>query len=667
MRSIVFGGALSALASAVGLCETPTAAAVIDLGDIPQRPTAPEFPFERFFETRKLDQVEFAPDNRAIYALRNDGRVTNVFAIDLTTKAAYQVTHFDEPVTEFFADPKGRYLITVRDIEGNEAFDLYHYDLASGAVRRLTETGKADRTTVCGLSPDGAFVYYSQTRNARGTADLWSMEATGGKATRLLRGEGRVLECEAVSPDGLYLLYGELIGLSERHLGLLDLTTGKARYIMRVPGANNIDGDFAADEVVFRSAWGSDRFRIWRYRFGSRAPAPVELPFDSDVDSLSLYTAGRVAVVTYRAALTGHTAIFIDGFDTAPQTFGFSPEDIVDAVFSRTDPDHGIVSVGNATAPLRYYRVGTEEPEVIYDSNESGIDNTFFAEARSLRVPSFDGLEIPVHLFIPNGTSANKPRPVIVMIHGGPESHVDPVYMANVQYLTNRGFIVVVPNVRGSTGFGKHYSFLDNGDWGGAHVRDTVEVARFVRTLGFVDGDNLFVAGSSFGGFSVMSLITQYPDTFRAAVNFFGFTELATFVDSWPPYLQRRLFADLGFDPRTDRARNRSRSPYYHLERINIPLQVHQGANDRRVPRAQSDKLVKRMQERGLTVEYFVYPDEGHGFTRLENERASFERMVAFFKRHMLSNKAEAGSKNVSPGGIRGASCALSCSKQVAE
>jgi dienelactone hydrolase len=456
------------------------------------------------------------------------------------------------------------------------------------------------------------------------------------------------LECEAVSPDGRYLLYGELIGLSERHLGLLDLTTGKARYIMRVPGGNNIDGDFAADEVVFRSAWGSDRFRIWRYRFGSRAPAPVEPPFDNDVDSLSLYTAGRVAVVTYRAALTGHTAIFIDGFDT-PQTFGFSPEDIVDAVFSRTDPGHGIVSVGNAATPLRYYRVGTEEPELIYDSNESGIDNTFFAEARSLRVPSFDGLEIPVHLFIPNGTSASKPRPVIVVIHGGPESHVDPVYMAKLQYLTNRGFIVVVPNVRGSTGFGKHYSFLDNGDWGGAHIRDTVEVAKFVRTLGFVDGDNLFVAGSSFGGFSVMSLITQYPDTFRAAVNFFGFTELATFVDSWPPYLERRLFADLGFDPRTDRARNRARSPYYHLERIDIPLQVHQGANDRRVPRAQSDKLVKRMQERGLTVEYFVYPDEGHGFTRLENERASFERMVAFFKRHMLSNKAEAGSKNVSP------------------
>ena len=284
---------------------------------------------------------------------------------------------------------------------------------------------------------------------------------------------------------------------------------------------------------------------------------------------------------------------------------------------------------------MRYYRIDRRPPELIYDSNESGIDNAHFAEARSLRVPSFDGLKIPVHLFIPNGTSAAHPRPAIIVIHGGPESHVDPMYLPKFQFLANRGFIVVVPNVRGSTGYGKRYALLDNGDWGGAHIRDTVEVAEFVRALEFVDGDNLFVAGASFGGFSVMSLITQYPDVFRAAANYFGFTELATFVDSWPPYEQKRLYADLGFDPRIDRARNRAHSPFYHVHRIRIPLQVHQGANDPRVPRAQSDRLVERMRELGRTVEYSVYPDEGHGFTRLGNERASFERMVAFFKRHM--------------------------------
>jgi dipeptidyl aminopeptidase/acylaminoacyl peptidase len=138
-----------------------------------------------------------------------------------------------------------------------------------------------------------------------------------------------------------------------------------------------------------------------------------------------------------------------------------------------------------------------------------------------------------------------------------------------------------------------------------------------------------------------MSLVTQYPDTFRAAVDFSGFTELATFVDSWPLYLQRNLFAELGFDPRSDRARNRALSPLYHVDRIRIPLQIHQGANDIRVPRVQSDWLVQRMRGMGHTVEYFVYPDEGHGFTRFENERVAYQRLVAFLRRQLMEGGGE--------------------------
>ena len=271
---------------------------------------------------------------------------------------------------------------------------------------------------------------------------------------------------------------------------------------------------------------------------------------------------------------------------------------------------------------------------LLYDANRSGIDESQFAEARSLLIPSFDGVKIPVHLFIPNGTSEQSPQPAVFLVHGGPEDHVDPRYQSTVQFIANRGFIVVVPNVRGSTGFGKRYAALDDGDWGGAHIRDIVEVADTVGTLGFVDGERLFLFGASFGGFSVMSLVTSYPDRFRAAVNFFGFTELATFVDSWPRYLQRHLHSAIGFDPRRDRYRNWLRSPIYHLDRVRIPLQIHQGANDSRVPREQSDWLVQELGRLGQNVEYFVYPDEGHGFTRLKNEADAYRRLISFVRRY---------------------------------
>jgi dipeptidyl aminopeptidase/acylaminoacyl peptidase len=606
-----------------------------DLGDISTRPPAPEYAFERFVRTRELKQLQISPDNRTVFYLDNDGRVDNVFAMALANGEVRQITYLEEPVSGFLVDHGGRFLVVVQDVGGNENYDLYRFDLQTGRRTRLTNAGRGDTTMLCGLSPDDSRIYYAQTRDNRREAGLWQVDRDGGNVRLLLPGRGSTLECDAVSPDGRYLVFGELIGFDTRHLGLLDLASGEKTTILAVDGVNNLDGGFAGEQVYFRSAMDADGFRIWRYRIGDRRPpAPVELPFATDIEGLQMHAQGRVAVVDYRDRLTGRTAVFVDGFES-PESFGLEREFVVGAVFSRDDPRLGIVFTERAAQPRRYYRVGGGEPVLLYDANRSGIEPSQLAEARSLFVPVRDGLEIPVHLFIPNGTSAQKPRPAIVLVHGGPEEHVDPRYLSTVQFIANHGFIVVVPNVRGSTGFGKRYASLDDGDWGGAHIRDIVDVAETVRQLDFIETGNLFVMGASFGGFSVMSLITRYPDSFNAAVNFFGFTELATFVDSWPRYLQRHLQSALGFDPRRDRYRNWLLSPIYHWDRIRIPLQIHQGANDSRVPREQSDWLVQRLRRLGQPVEYFVYADEGHGFTRLENESAAYERMIGFIRRYL--------------------------------
>jgi dipeptidyl aminopeptidase/acylaminoacyl peptidase len=608
----------------------------VDLGDIPRRPAAPEFPFERFLQTRQLGQLGFGPDNRTLFVTRMAGRVQNVFAIDLETHGLRQVTHLEEPVADFLPAHAAPFLILVQDRRGNEDFDLYRFDLDTGRRTRLTDAGDGDTTMLCGLSPDDRLLYYAQTRNHRREAGLWRIDTETGEARAVLPGNGNTYDCDGVSHDGRYLLFGELFGFDERRLGLLDLVSGETRFIEGTPGVNNVDAFFADDQIYFRNARGGDRFRLWRYRLGDGAPTPVVLPFDNDLDAFSMYAQGRVAVIGYRSALAGRTAIFIDGFDT-PETFGLPAGAIVGAVFSDSDPRLGVVATETATSPRRYYLVGSDGPELLYDANQSGIDRHLFAEARSVLIPSFDGLRLPVHLFVPNGTAAGNPRPALILIHGGPEEHIDPLYHAVVQFLANRGFVVVTPNVRGSTGFGKAFASLDDGDWGGGHVRDSVAVAETVRRLDFVDGQNLFVAGESFGGFSVMSLITQYPEVFVAAVDLFGFTELATFVDSWPRYLRSRLFTELGFDPRVDRRRNWLVSPLYHVEQIRIPVQIHQGANDSRVPREQSDWLVQRLRNQGQSVEYFVYADEGHGFTRAANEAKAWRRVVRFLRDHMVA------------------------------
>jgi len=618
----------------VGAVAEARPAPSIDLGDIPQRPQPPVFSFERFAQTRDLRELQFSDDDRLLYFLANDGHVDNVFVLEPGTREPRQVTHVQDAVSRFMVDHANRFLIIVKDVKGNESYDLYRYDLHSGEVMRLTETPAGNISMLCGLSPDDKRVYYAQTEGHRSEAGLWEVSSDGEDRHELLAPNGHTFECDQVSPDGRYMLYGELIGFDTRYLSIIDLASGETRSISRVPGINNNDAAFAGnDDVYYRSALGSDRFRLWRYHIGGERPSLVQLPFRTDLQSLSVDSGGRAVVISYRDGLSGRTAVFIDGFK-APESYDLPAASIVGAVLTHRDPHKGVLFTETATMPRRYYRIGAGKPKLIYDSNQSGITSEQLAEARSVLIPSFDGLRIPVHFFIPNGTSKCHPRSVIVLIHGGPEDHIDPLYLPDVQFLANRGFIVVAPNVRGSTGFGAFYASLDDGDWGGAHIRDTVAVADAVRALDFVDDDNLFVAGLSFGGFSVMSLITQFPQEFRAAVDFFGFTELATLVDSWPAYLQRHQATAIGFDPRIDRLRNYEVSPIYHVDRIRIPLQVHQGANDSRIPRQQSDWLVQRLRRLGRRVEYFVYPDEGHGFTRLANEALAYERLVRFFRRN---------------------------------
>ncbi|MEA2078351.1 MAG: hypothetical protein U9P00_00550, partial [Pseudomonadota bacterium] len=175
MRSILSVMYLTAWLVMAAPCAgaTGTRPLSIDLGDIPARPLAPEFAFDRFFQTRPLGQFAFAADNRSIYFLNSDGQVDNVFTMDLSGRSVRQLTHLSESVSGFLLDHRGRFLIIVRDVEGNENYDLYRFDLQSGELLRLTAAGSGDTTMVCGLSPDDTLLYYAQTREQRREAGLW--------------------------------------------------------------------------------------------------------------------------------------------------------------------------------------------------------------------------------------------------------------------------------------------------------------------------------------------------------------------------------------------------------------------------------------------------------------------------------------------------------------
>jgi dipeptidyl aminopeptidase/acylaminoacyl peptidase len=248
--------------------------------------------------------------------------------------------------------------------------------------------------------------------------------------------------------------------------------------------------------------------------------------------------------------------------------------------------------------------------------------------------PTFDGREIPAWLYRPRDTSA--PVPVLLAIHGGPEAQERPVYSPIYQYLVSRGIAVLATNIRGSTGYGKSYQRLIHRDWGGGDLKDWDHAVRWLRTQDWIDGDRIGVWGGSYGGFAVLSCVTRLPDYWAAAVDIFGPSNLVTFAKAVPPTWKRFMKKFVG-DPDEDEELLRERSPLTYIDNAKAPLLVIQGAKDPRVVKSESDQLVDKLRSLGRTVEYIVFEDEGHGFTKRQNELTTFRASADWLERYLGS------------------------------
>ena len=224
----------------------------------------------------------------------------------------------------------------------------------------------------------------------------------------------------------------------------------------------------------------------------------------------------------------------------------------------------------------------------------------------------------------------------MLSIHGGPEAQERAIYQPLYQYLLSRGIGVLATNIRGSTGYGKTFQRLVQRDWGGGDLKDWDYAARWLREQDWVDADRIGVFGGSYGGFAVLSCVTRLPDYWAAAVDIFGPSNLITFAKAVPPTWRRMMKRFVG-DPEEDAELLRERSPLTYIDNVRAPLLVIQGAKDPRVVKPESDQLVEKLREVGRTVEYVVFEDEGHGFTKRPNELKAMRLSAEWLERHLLA------------------------------
>jgi dipeptidyl aminopeptidase/acylaminoacyl peptidase len=299
------------------------------------------------------------------------------------------------------------------------------------------------------------------------------------------------------------------------------------------------------------------------------------------------------------------------------------------------DGRQAVMLFSTPTQPLNVAAVdltlGTEgKLRWLTDATPKAADPTAFIEPTLVRYPSGDGTEIPAFRYLPS--TGSEPAAVLISIHGGPVHQERPTYLHEgfYQYLLHQGIAILAPNVRGSWGYGKSYIERHYRDWGGVDLEDFAAAARYLRQQHWADSARIGLFGASYGGFAVLSCLSRLPEfNWAAGVDMYGISNLVTLAKASPPSWRTLVNAMIG-DPDADAEFLLSRSPVTHADQISAPLFVLQGANDPRVPRHESDQIVDRVRSRGVEVRYDVYPDEGHGFTKADNQTKAYSDAADF-------------------------------------
>lgn len=589
--------------------------------NIPEIPQSLKDRLQQFQNTRSASFVDWDPDGSIIVSTRF-GETSQLHQVDEPLGMRRQLTFFEEPVgNALYAPEEGSHdgFLFTRDKGGDENYQIFFFDREGGKVRRLTDGETRNESPV--WTHDGErFAFRSNRRNGRDW-DIYMSNPEGGEAERIVEGEGYWLPI-AFSPDDSRLAILKYVSVTDTTLKVFDRESGETTDVKAGDEpAFYAPVDFTADGsgLYLVSDAGSEYRTLRRYDFDSEEMTTLTDDVDWNVEGAELSPNGKY--LAYSINEGGLSTVHIRRTDDwskvpAPNL----PAGIVNGLQFNPDGDRLGFTLSRATSPSDAYVYNLETQELIQwtASEVGGLNTSRFIEPELVHYESFDGLEVPAFVFKPN---AEGPYPVVITIHGGPESQYRPYYSSTRQYLaTEMGAAVIAPNVRGSAGYGKEYVSLDNGRKREDSVKDIGALLDWIAEQPELDEDRVVVYGGSYGGYMVLASLVHYDDRLSGGVDVVGISNFVTFLENTEDYRKSVRRPEYG-DERDPEMRKflESISPLNHAEKINSPLFVIQGANDPRVPLSEAEQMVERIRTTGGEVWYLMAKDEGHGFRKKSN------------------------------------------------
>ena len=613
---------------------------------------------EKLYMTRQIGRSTWSPDGKTIAFVSNMSGRNNLWLVPSDGGFPEQLTVSDQRQTAPVWSPDGKWIAYQSDYDGDELWDIFLVSPKTGRVVNLTQTreiaemnsawspdsrylayevrpktsasyeidvydmvmrevkhittGTPQDKGNYGIiwSKDGRYIVYTQSQ-AKGTdSNIFIADVVTGKSTLLTPHEGEqryfpnAISPRAV-PDGMQVLVTSNAANSYSNIGLL--TIG-------MKGA--IAGHLAPEKIQWLT---KDK---WEIHGGGFSPDGKSITFTANVD-------GNLEIYLHEIATGKSAALPIPKGVNEPSggPSAFSPDGRL-LLYNHNGP--------TAPGDLWTYNLATGNTQQITHSLVAGLRSEDMVEPYLVHYPSRDGKwTISAFLYVPYNMARNGQNAAIVYIHGGPTSQTMNSFNRFIQYAANQGYMVLAPNYRGSTGYGKEFQQANLFDMGGGDLQDVLAGVDFIKQTGHLDPKKIAVMGASYGGYLSMMAVTKAPDVWAAGVPIVPFVNWFTEIENEDPVLQQSDLATMG-DPVKNKALYDDRSPINFIDRIKAPLILLAGGHDPRCPKSETQQVVDAIKKRGGTVDYKIYENEGHGFARVENQIDAYERVADFLLAHVV-------------------------------
>ena len=585
-----------------------------------------------FMQIGYASSPQISEDGSQVFFSSSMPGVSQVFRI-LPSGWPYQMTVFEDGIDFYAAAYSGDMVVAGASVGGSEQADLYLLDTASG-IQVTLKAAQGVRHGSPLWSPDEKYVYFSSNEANGRDFYIYRIDVRTGEVDTVWEKSGWN-SAEDVTHDGSRIVTSRWLSNTNNDLYLVDVETGVERLLTQHEGDYIFDYPYLTQDaqaiycVSNLNADGIRRVARLDVAGGNLEFLTPDTPWETT--ELTLSDDGKILV--WVENIEGYGIMHGLNMETGEEIEMGLTMGIISDVRACSSGDVVFVFSSPSKAPdVWKYDFTSGRLEQVTHSTYAGIDPDIFVDPELIRYKSFDGLEIPAFLYLPPDWDG-KPIRFIVDAHGGPEGQFRPSFNRHFQYLVLKGFGILAPNVRGSSGYGREYMALDDYKKRKDSIKDYYEAAMWLVKNGYSEKHRIGIKGGSYGGYVTLAALVDYPDIFGAGVDDVGIANFVTLLENTAEY--RRAIREAEYGPLSDREFLTEISPLTNVTNIRAPLLIVHGENDPRVPVGEARQIAEAIRSHGGEVETLIFPDEGHGVAKLENRLTYYRKMVEFLDKYL--------------------------------